>query len=198
MKFSLYAASIALALSLVTAPLATEAQSPKLHRVAVVATSSPVSELAGPDPSNPNIRAFVRELRALGYVQGQNLVLELRSAEGKRDRYQAIMAELVALRVDAIVTVGTEMAWAAKRASNIIPIVMATSGDPVGEGLVTSLARPGGNVTGLTVAVDWGIEGKQLELLTDAAPKISRVAVRALLIQLDHGLTQHFVCRLAI
>lgn len=169
--------TVILTISLLAAPLAAQAQPPRVHRVAIVVTSSPVSELAGPDPSNPSVRAFVRQLRALGYVQGQNLVLELRSAEGKRDRYPAIMAELVALRVDAIVTVGNEMAWAAKRASSIIPIVMATSGDPVGEGLVKSLARPGGNVTGLTVTVDWGIEGKQLQLLKEAAPKISRVAV---------------------
>jgi putative ABC transport system substrate-binding protein len=119
--------------------------------------------------------AFFEGLRDLGYVDGKNIVIELRSAQGKLDRLPELAAELVSLKMDIIVTQGTPSAQAAKKATNTIPIVMATSGDAVGTGLVASLARPGGNVTGLSIlATD--LDTKWLELLKEAAPGISRVA----------------------
>jgi ABC-type uncharacterized transport system substrate-binding protein len=119
--------------------------------------------------------AFLEGLRDLGYVDGKTIVIEHRSADGKLERLPELAADLVNLKVDIIVTQGTPSAQAAKKATNTIPIVMATSGDAVGTGLVASLARPGGNVTGLSIlATD--IDTKWLELLKEAARKISRVA----------------------
>src|SRR5262245_11057573 len=125
---------------------------------------------------NPEAReAFRQGMRDLGYVEGRNLVIEYRDAEGKFDRLPALAAELVALKVDVIVAPNTVAALAAKQATTTIPIVFALAADPVGSGLVTSLARPGGNATGRTnLAVD--LIGKCLELLTQAVPGVSRVA----------------------
>jgi ABC transporter substrate binding protein len=159
------------------APLSAEAQQGgKVHRVGLIATTSPVWELAGPDPVNPAVRAFVQGLRVLGYVEGQNLILERRSAEGQFERFGAIVAELVRLRADVIVTAGDPMAKVAKGITPTVPIVMASSTNPVGEGLVQSIARPGGNITGLTTLVGPEIEAKRLELLRAMLPGISRVA----------------------
>jgi putative tryptophan/tyrosine transport system substrate-binding protein len=119
--------------------------------------------------------AFLEGLRNLGYIDGKNIVIELRSAQGKLDELPDLAAELVDLKIDLIVTQGTPAAQAAKKATSTIPIVMATSGDPVGAGLVASLARPGGNVTGLSLLND-AVVPKQLELLKEAVPKISRLA----------------------
>ena len=122
--------------------------------------------------------AFFEGLRYLGYVDGKNIVVEPWSADGKLDRLSELAEDLVSLKVDIIVTQGTPAAQAAKKATSTIPIVMATSGDPVGSGLVASLARPGGNVTGLSIlATD--VEGKRLEILKEIAPKISRVVYLA-------------------
>jgi putative ABC transport system substrate-binding protein len=127
--------------------------------------------------SNPaRIEAFRQGLRELGYVEGKNIVIEWRSAEEKLDRLPALAAELVRLKVDVIVTSGPLPTRAAKEATTTIPIVMAFDPDPVGNGFVASLARPGGNITGLsTLAPE--ISGKQLELLKEIIPKLSRVAV---------------------
>jgi putative ABC transport system substrate-binding protein len=161
-------------------PLSADAQQGgKVHRVGVIATTSPVSELAGPEPANPAVRAFVQGLRALGYVEGQNLILERRSAEGRFERFSAIVAELVGLKADVIVTAGDPMAKVAKGVTTTIPIVMASSTNPVGEGLVESIARPGGNITGLTTVVGPEIEAKRLELLRATLPAVSRVAYLA-------------------
>jgi putative ABC transport system substrate-binding protein len=120
--------------------------------------------------------AFRQGLRELGYVEGKNIVLEWRSAEGKLDRLPALAAELVRLKVDVIVTAGPLPTRAAKEATTTIPIVMAMDPDPVGNGFVASLARPGGNITGLaTFAPE--LSGKRLELLKEIIPKLSRVAV---------------------
>ena len=120
--------------------------------------------------------AFVKGLQDLGYVEGRDLVLEQRDAAGKLERLPALMADLVARRVDVILAGGTPQALAAKQATQTIPIVFSTVGDPVGSGLVASLARPGGNVTGLTnVAPE--LLGKHLELLKQVVPGASRVAV---------------------
>jgi putative ABC transport system substrate-binding protein len=118
----------------------------------------------------------VQGLRSLGYVEGQNLILESRSAEGQYGRFGDIAAELVSLKVDVIVTFAHPAAQAAKAVTATVPIVMAVSVDPVGAGLVQSLARPGGNITGLTVYVGPEIEAKRLELLRETLPGVSRVA----------------------
>ena len=122
------------------------------------------------------IEAFRQGLRELGYVEGKNIVIEWRSAEGKPDRLPALAAELVRLKVDIIVSAGPISTHAAKEATVTIPIVMAQDPDPVGNGFVASLARPGGNITGLaTLAPE--LSGKRLELLKETIPKLSRVAV---------------------
>ena len=112
----------------------------------------------------------------MGYTEGQNIIIEYRWAEGRYDRFPALVSDLVRIKVDAIVTAGTPGALAAKQATKTIPIVMAVSGDAVDTGLVASLARPGGNVTGSTTIVQ-ELEGKRLELLKEVAPKLSRVAM---------------------
>ena len=120
------------------------------------------------------LEAFRQRLRELGYVEGKNIVIEYRYAEGKLERLPALAAELVGLKVDVIVSVSSAV-LAAKKASATIPIVFALASDPVGSGFVSSLARPGGNITGLsTMAPD--LDGKRLELLKEAFPKIARVA----------------------
>ncbi|MGZ8426210.1 MAG: ABC transporter substrate-binding protein [Candidatus Binatia bacterium] len=120
--------------------------------------------------------AFRQGLRELEYVEGKNIVIEWRSAEGKLDRFPALVAELVRLKVDIIVTAGPIPTRAAKEATSTIPIIMAQDPDPVGSGFVASLARPGGNITGLsTLAPE--LSGKRLELLKETVPKVSRVAV---------------------
>jgi putative ABC transport system substrate-binding protein len=129
-----------------------------------------------PSPMPSNIEAFRQGLRELGYVEGQNITVEYRFTEGKDERYAILAAELVNLGVDVIVTGGTAATLAAKQATNTIPIVVLNAGDLVGEGLVASLARPGGNVTGFT-SVDPDFSAKRLQLLRETFPTVSRVAV---------------------
>ena len=124
----------------------------------------------------PPVRRFARKLRELGYVEGQNLRIEYRFAEGHDDRYPAMAAELVALPVDLIVTSGTPAALAAKRATSTIPVVMGTIGEAVSTGLVSNLARPGGNITGFA-ALNLELEGKRLQLLKDLLPRLSHVGM---------------------
>ena len=122
------------------------------------------------------VEAFRQGLRKLGYVEGKNIFIEWRSADGKLDRLPALAAELVHLKVDIIVTGGRSATRAAKEATPTIPIVMTQDSDPVANGFVASLARPGGNITGLsTLAPE--LSGKQLELMKEIIPKLSRVAV---------------------
>jgi putative ABC transport system substrate-binding protein len=154
---------------LLAAPLAAEAQ--QAAKVARIGYLSP--NLA----ASPHLHeAFRQRLRDLGYVEGRNVVIEYRDAEGKPERVAALAAELVALKVDVIVAPSTLAALAAKQATRTLPIVFPVAADPVGSGLVTSLARPGGNVTGLSL-LGPELVGKRLELLTRAAPGVSRVAV---------------------
>jgi putative ABC transport system substrate-binding protein len=120
--------------------------------------------------------AFRQGLADLGHVEGKNIVIEYRSAEGKLDRLPTLAAELVGLKVDVIITLGSDITRAAKQATVKIPIVMAQNSDPVANGFVSSLARPGGNITGLANLAP-ELSGKRLELLTDTVPKLSRVAV---------------------
>jgi putative ABC transport system substrate-binding protein len=129
-----------------------------------------------PSTISARIEAFRQGLRALGYVEGKNIVIEWRSSEGKADRLPALAAELVRLNVDVIVSGGPPPTRVAKQATATIPIVMGYDDDPIGSGFVESLARPGGNITGLaTLAAQ--ISGKQIELLKEIVPKLSRVAV---------------------
>jgi len=147
-------------------------QQDKIRRIGYLAArfrSTPAS----PDPYYD---AFVQGMRDLGYVEGRNLLIEWRFAEGKFDRIAELAAELVKLNVEVIVTHGTPQAQALKRATAVIPIVFTAVGDPVGTGLAASLARPGGNLTGLSnIASDIG--PKQIELLKEMIPALSRVAV---------------------
>ena len=161
--------SITLLLGGLFSPVGTEAQqAAKIARIGYLGANVAAS---------PHMQeAFLQGLRDLGYVEGRNVVIESRSAEGKLERLPALAAELVALKVDVIVVGGTSQALAAKQATRTLPIVLATSLDPVTDGLVTSLARPGGNVTGLSLLAP-ELVGKRLELLTQAVPGISRVAV---------------------
>ena len=133
--------------------------------------------LAGASASNisPRVEAFRQRLRELGYVEEKNIVIEYRYAEGNRERLPDLAAELVRLKVDVIVAFSPAAILAAKKASPIIPIVFASVGDPVGDGLVSSLAQPGGNITGLS-AMSPDLDGKRLELLKEAFPKVARVA----------------------
>ncbi|MGH7772698.1 MAG: ABC transporter substrate-binding protein, partial [Candidatus Binatia bacterium] len=131
---------------------------------------------AGPSGPSPNIEGFREGLRALGYVEGQNIAIEYRYAAGRDDRLADLAAELVRLKVDLIVTDSSPAARAAQKATKTIPIVMAASGDPIGTGLIASLSRPGGNITGLT-HLSPELSGKRLELLKEVVPKASRVAI---------------------
>ena len=151
-----------------------EAQQPaKIPRIAYLATrNTPTS--ATPDPAAD---AFQQGLRELGYVQGKNILVEYRYAGGtSEDRIQNIVAEVVQLKVDVLVSPATSVIRAAKQATKTTPIVMVITADPVETGLIVSLARPGGNVTGLTRLTD-ELSGKRLELLKEIAPKLSRVGL---------------------
>jgi putative ABC transport system substrate-binding protein len=138
--------------------------------------SMPVIGFLGNDRGAPAVPGFSQGLRELGYTEGRNILIEYRWAEGKPERFPVLAAELVALKVDVIMSAGGTLgALAAKRATTILPIVFGAAGDPVAEGLVTSLARPGGNVTGLS-AVTTELVGKLMELLKQAVPGVSLVA----------------------
>jgi putative ABC transport system substrate-binding protein len=150
--------------------------SSKLYRVGIVLTTSPTSEMIGSQPAHGGISIFLRELESLGYVEGRNVVVERRSAEGKPERYKDIIAELISLKVDVVVTVGNTMTRRAKELTSTVPIVMNFSVDPVGSGLVNSLSRPGGNITGMSVEAGAQLDARRLALLKEAAPNISKVA----------------------
>jgi ABC-type uncharacterized transport system substrate-binding protein len=159
--------AVVLAVSLL-APLAAEAQAGKMYRIAFLATASGQSQAYQVD-------ALRAGLHDLGYLEGKNIVIEYRWAEGKYDRLPDLAAELVRLKVDVIVTGGTQSTQAAMKATTTIPIVMVGTGDPLRSGLVASLARPGGNVTGLT-QLGAEVAGKRLQILKDIVPNVSRVA----------------------
>ena len=157
---------------LLAAPLAGEAQpAGKVPRVGYLNPGSPSDPLR-----QRRLEAFRQGLRELGYVEGQNLAIESRWAEGKYDRYPALAADLVRSKVDVIVAVSGAATQAAQQATRTIPIVMSLVNDPVGSGLIPSLARPGGNVTGTSV-IGPDLVGKQLEVLKEMVPEISRVAL---------------------
>jgi putative ABC transport system substrate-binding protein len=161
---------LALCAFLFTLGVSAHAQQPaKIPRIGLLGGGS-ASANAG------RIEGFRQGLRELGYVEGKNIVIEYRWAEGKLDRLPALAAELVRLKVDIIVSAGPTVTRVAKEATVTIPIVMGFDDDPVGSGFVASLARPGGNITGLS-ALSPELSGKQLELLKEIIPKLSRVAV---------------------
>ena len=157
---------------LLATPLAVEAQQPgRVPRIGFLSVTSPSDR-------PPLLDAFRQGLRELGWVEGQNIVIDYRYAEGRVDRLPDLAAELVRLKVDLIVaSAGTQAATAAKNATETIPIVMIAVRDPVGTGLIASLARPGGNVTGVSGSAGLEIVAKQLELLKETVPKIRRVAI---------------------
>jgi putative ABC transport system substrate-binding protein len=156
-------------INLVIVPLAPAQQTVKVPRVGILHSGSSST-------SAPFIEVFRHRLRELGYIEGRNLILEYRFAEERFDRLPGLANELVGLPVDVILTAGNQAISAARQATKTIPIVMATSGDPVRQGFVESLARPGANVTGLTLQSP-DLSGKRLELLLEAVPKLSAVAV---------------------
>ena len=155
--------------TLLAAPLVAEAQQ--------AANVTRIGYLSHNLAASSHLRdAFLQGLRELGYVEGRNVVIEYRYAEGKPERLPALAAELVALKVDVIVTVSNTTALAAKQATRTVPIVFTAVANPVAAGIVTSLARPGGNLTGLA-SLGSELVGKRLELVKQAVPGVSRVAV---------------------
>jgi putative ABC transport system substrate-binding protein len=152
-------------------PVAAQAQQPaKLPTIGFLA--------ANPSIESPRVAAFVQRLRELGWIDGRNLSIEYRWAEGRNERYAESAAEFVRLKVDVIVTVATPPTLATKQATAVIPMVFAAASDPVGTGLVASLARPGGNVTGLANQIS-DTSGKKLELLREVVPGLRRLAIMA-------------------
>src|SRR6266540_4978916 len=171
MKSAITRFSAVLALLMLTVPLGAVAQpGGKVYRIGYLSPSSATNVSCFTE-------AFRQGLRELGWVEDQNIVIEYRFAEGQFDRLPDLAAELVRLKVDVVVAIPTPAAVAAKNATATIPIVMANVGDPVGLGLIASLARPGGNVTGLSYSVGMETFGKSLELLKTAVPEVRRVAV---------------------
>ena len=165
------AAALVLTLAVALAPMTAHAQRPqKVQRVGVLWQTTPAaaSHLAA---------ALTEALRELGHVEGKNVVFDYRWAEGKPERFPTLAAELVRLKVDLIVASAASAAEAARRATTIIPIVMVSAADPVESGLVRSLVRPGGNVTGLSAQLTPEIRAKQLQLLKEALPGLARVAI---------------------
>ncbi len=163
--------AVILTLSLVLAPLAAGAQQmAKVPRIGVLVPAEPES------PNEPNVAAFRRGLRDFGYIEGQNIAVEYRWAHGQAERYSALAAELVRLDLNLIVIGSGQALLAAKDVTRALPVVgVGMGGDPVGVGLVASLARPGGNITGVSGIIDAGFVAKWAELLKEAAPRISRV-----------------------
>ena len=160
---------IVVALMLVSLRAAEAQQPQKIPRIAWLTSTNLSTSSDRPD-------AFRQGLRELGYVEGKNIIIEWRSADGSRERQRALAAELVRLKVDVIVTGGSSSTRAAKEATSTIPIVMTQDNDPVGANVIASLARPGGNITGLSSLAP-ELSGKRLEILKEVVPKLSRVAV---------------------
>jgi putative ABC transport system substrate-binding protein len=160
------------------APLAGEAQQAgRVWRIGVLFGGTPTADMAGPEPRSAILRSFLEGLRELGYVEGQNVVIERRSAEGKTQRLPDLFDELVRLNVDVILASGEQTTPALLGLTRTVAIVQPTLMDPVERGYVKNLARPGGNLTGLSLRVDPAISGKLLEVLKEIVPRMSRVAV---------------------
>jgi putative ABC transport system substrate-binding protein len=149
-------------------PIAAQAQQAKVWRIGMLDTTSATLNAA-------NIAAFREELRRIGYVEGTNLVLEYRSGDGRIEQFPKLAAELIGLNVDVVVTRGTPAALAAKKATTTLPIVMAAIGEPIETGMVASLAKPGGNVTGLSAFVTQ-LTAKRVEVMREVVPNVRRLA----------------------
>ena len=152
------------------------AQKGKVHRVAFIAALSPVSDLKGPEPINPSARAFVHGLRGLGYVEGRNLVIDFRSLEGRYERAPEILADIVRSKPDVIFTGTQVIVERHLPATAGVPVVTMATWSLVETGVVKSLSRPGGTVTGFILDVDLRLETKRLELIRDAIPSVKRIA----------------------
>ena len=163
---------VALSAVLLTFSFSAEAQQSKIPRIGFLQRRVPPTS-ANPDPLG---EAFRKGLRDLGYIDGKTILIEQRYGEGRDDRLQPLIDELIQLKVDLLVIPTSQGIRAAKQATTTIPIVMVTPADPVASGFIDSLARPGGNITGIT-RLTRGLSGKRLELLLEAAPEISRVGV---------------------
>jgi putative ABC transport system substrate-binding protein len=163
-------------------PFASRAQQTnKVYRVGWLFSAVPLKDMSGSDPVDPVSNAFVHGLRDLGYIEGQNLILERRSAEGKLERIDGYAAELVGLNPDVIITGGGDfMAQALRRVTKTVPIISPYGDDPVGAGLVASLALPGGNVTGFLAYTGPEFETKRLQLLKEALPNATSIAYLAM------------------
>jgi putative ABC transport system substrate-binding protein len=180
---------IVLALGVILVPLAAETQRVgKVYRIGLLTITQGSPDL---------MDGFRQGLREHGYTEGQNLALERRASEGKSERFPQLAQELVSLQVDVIVCVSNAATRAAKEATQKIPIVMAGNGSPEQLGFVASLARPGGNVTGLTIDTGPEIEGQKLQLLKEAAPNITRVALVLTMAQSETGIVLSEVTRVA-
>ena len=165
------------ALSLLTAPLAAEAQQTgKMPSIGILFQSSPLSDMIGTEPRHPYLGGFMRGLRELGWVEDRNIVIHRRTAAGNLARLPDLARQLVHLHVRVIVVTTTSTLKAARGATDTIPIVWATGRDPVGRGFAKNLARPGGNVTGLTMDTGLELRVKRLELLREISPDARRVA----------------------
>lgn len=174
MKRRTFVATIA---AMVVPPSITYAQSlARAHRLGILAEGSAVSDITGPTPSASTIRELLGRLHELGYRYGENLATEVRSAEGRIDRFPLLATELVQTKPSAIVVTSNRAAMAAKGATTTTPVVMAGISDPIGFGLVTSLSRPGGNLTGITLDTGPDFAAKRLELLKELSPQVRRVA----------------------
>jgi putative ABC transport system substrate-binding protein len=168
--------AVALVLGLLTAPLVAEGQQVgKVPRIAFIFANTPEAEITGPHPTSRSAQAFLDGMRQRGWVDGQNITIELRTVAGQPERYPAVAQEVVALHPDLIVLLGSGVSKVIG-ISQKIPIVVV-GGDLIGMGLAQSLAHPGGTVTGLTDSVSPEIVGKRLELLKEAVPRASHVAV---------------------
>jgi putative ABC transport system substrate-binding protein len=169
----------ALAVTLLTAPLAAEAQQAgKIPRIGLLVPGGTSGQVGPSGRHAPGVvEAFRQGMRDLGYIEGRNLVVDYRSAGGRAERLPELLAELVGLEVDVIVTGGTAAALAAKQATGTIPVVIGAMGDPVESGVVSSLAHPGGNITGFSLAMSEEFVAKHLEIIKQAVPNASRVAV---------------------
>jgi ABC-type uncharacterized transport system substrate-binding protein len=152
-------------------PLAARAQQSRLPTIGYLGANTPSVE-------GQRMAAFVQRLRELGWIEGRTIAIEVRWAEARQERFAEIAAEFVRLKVDVIVTAGTAAVVRAKQATATIPIVFAVAGDPIGTGVVASLARPGGNVTGLSLQTT-DLVGKRLELLRETLPGLGRLAIMA-------------------
>lgn len=158
----------------------------KVVRVGFILTTSPVSEMQGPKPVHGAVRTFLQEMRRLGYAEGRNFILERRSAEGKFERFSEIVAEMLRLKADAIITLSIPLTREAKKLTTSVPIVFVIAGgDPVAAGIVPSLGRPAGNITGFLSDAGAEISGKRVQYLKEAAPGISRIAYLGLASEWD-------------